>query len=64
MYLTLLQLLPTFRTLQKNLENFSEKERKKNRKISEKIRKINQEKILGDLIFNPSSVWFLRKIRR
>ncbi|KAG5384003.1 hypothetical protein IGI04_035473, partial [Brassica rapa subsp. trilocularis] len=38
-----------------------EKERKKNRKISEKIRKINQEKILGDLIFNPRPVCCFEK---
>ncbi|KAG5374130.1 hypothetical protein IGI04_042557 [Brassica rapa subsp. trilocularis] len=48
-------------TLQKNLENFREKERKKNRKISEKIRKINQETILGDLIFNPRPVCCFEK---
>ncbi|KAG5388835.1 hypothetical protein IGI04_030376 [Brassica rapa subsp. trilocularis] len=48
--------------LQKNLENFREKERKRERRTEKsvrKIRKINQEKIGGDLIFNPSSSAYL-----
>ncbi|KAG5384462.1 hypothetical protein IGI04_035932 [Brassica rapa subsp. trilocularis] len=48
-------------TLHKNLENFSEKERKKNRKISEKNQENKSRKIGGDLIFNLSSVSYLGK---